>query len=121
MEKIKRYKGYGHTEEDKNGSWVKYEDVKPILENYYKLLNRMVIDDEGIHFTPYEWPEMKPEKIKITYSEKPKQKKCNCEEKAKEAISNLARLSHIKDLENGYAIGPLEDWWVCPEHGYKRR
>ena len=121
---------------DPEGEWVKWEDVKPVIDRYNALISRMVIDDDGIHFgdigikiEPYDWPEV-PElkgyqpKKSINPKEPPKrpdgeqtteEKKCNCAE-----MFNM----YLK-VDNGDAIlisrtgGGQE--WVCPVHGYKKR
>ena len=103
-----------------DGEWVKYEDIKPILDNYHKLLNNMVIDDSGIHFTPYEWPEMiKPDKP----WPKPEEKKGNCAER----LETIQIMTDQYEKEKGQPIhtklvfNKPDQWWICPVHGYKRR
>lgn len=129
---IKRYNFKCVQEEDKpqlftkeesiKGEFYKCSDIDPLLNNYHKLLNRMVIDDNGIHFElkqefvdgirvyDYELPEVSRET-----------KKCNCEKKASEIDRLIGSFGFIKEMKNGYAIVPVRDWWVCPIHGYKKR
>ena len=50
---------FGSMISNDKGDWVKWEDVKPIIERHDKLISKMVVDDNGISFTSYEWPEIK--------------------------------------------------------------
>jgi hypothetical protein len=89
------------------GDWMKRKDVEPIIERYEKLMNHLVIDDDGIHFDSsndikihgYEWPEVRSS-VKI--------QRCNC-----------AEMAAVTPLENG--LCHIVNWWICPAHGYKRR
>lgn len=125
--------------EDPDGEWVKWADVKPIIENHVEIISELGFDYNGISFSRYDWPEFIPlnEMEELIYKwktsalslneaeklielliedkkskNKSEEKKCNCAE-----MFNKVELKGIPP--ECYLSGISS--WICPVHGYKKR
>lgn len=119
--------------EDPNGAWVRWEDVKEIeklgLQSHdgYVRIKGIATDmaaslhqvfDRDAATLRFKIKDCQPiiididmdvfEEFMRTHSMEPEGLKCNCEEMAK---GKMAEYPHML----------MEAWWICPAHGYKRR
>ena len=86
--------------ETEDGEWVKWEDIKGILQDKDQPKIVDIVNQFGLKLL---------KDLILIDGQQLKVAVCNCEEEAH------------RDIPRYFRVAMLKDYWICPAHGYKKR